>query len=467
VKLAEQRPGARRALALLIAHVALVCMFGQYYAKLELPLYPTELVLGALVVMGAGAVWAVPWDAITRRVALFVAIGVGFAVVYGVPSGAGVKAFSFFVYAAFYWVVRGVATTDRARWQLLDAIALACVVAAALGLWQMTTGEPIVDTDKFGARGFEETSTGSVRWLSGEYGLYGMLGLITAAARPLAQRRITPSSSVLLAAAAIVVVLAQHRSGLVALGAAVAATGAYVLGTRRAIAGAVRLVGLVAVGAAIAAVTVDNSYLDDTIARIQHITDVQDVNTAWRLLNWYEVGDGIVDWPWGHGFTQWDFFFTTYDPLIGSHNSLLDLAYRIGVPGLVGFLAIPAWLLARTRRAVVASSGTAQVLPITACACLVALLAYACFNVVLETAYMSILFWIVLGVGAGALDRRARPPGLVRPGPGRAWRRSAARSCHPRFRVRVGRGGSRRSGRTRPRSLGARFRPPGWSPARR
>lgn len=398
---------SRYAFALLVAHVALLCVFGQHYAKLDLPLYPTEIVLGALVVLSAGAIHSVPWDPLAGRVALVLAFGAGFAVLYGFPAGAGVKAFSFFVYAGFYWVVRAVATTDRARWRLLDAIALACIAAAALGIWQMSTGSPIVDTDKFGESGFEETSTGSVRWLSGEYGLYGMFGLITAAARPLAQRRITLASSILIAAAAIELLLAQHRSGLVALGVAIAATGAYVLGARRAIDGALRLAALVVVCAVVAAFTVDGSYLDDTLARIQQITDVQDVNTAWRLLNWAEVTGGILDQPWGHGFARWDFFFTRYDPLIGSHNSLLDLAYRIGVPGLVAFLSLPVWLLSRTRRAVTASSGKAQVLPITACACLVAVLAYACFNVVLETAYMSIFFWILLGIGAGALEQRA------------------------------------------------------------
>ncbi|HET9627010.1 MAG TPA: O-antigen ligase family protein [Kofleriaceae bacterium] len=397
----------RRAHQLLVAHVAVLCMLGQLYAKLDLGLYPTELVLGALLVLTGGAAWAIPRDALTRRIAVFLAFGAGCAVVFGLPAGAGVKACSFFVYAGFYAVVRAVATSERARWQILDAIAIASVVAAALGLWQMTTGVPIVESDKFGELGFEETSTGSVRWLSGEYGLYGMLGLITAAARPLARRRITPRSAVVLAAAAIELLLAQHRSGLVALGVAVAATGGYVLGTRRALAGALRLLALGVAGLAVTAIAVDSAYLDDTIARITHITDVQDVNTAWRLLNWYEVGAGVVDRPLGHGFAQWDFFFTRYDPLIGSHNSLLDLAYRIGVPGLVAFLAIPGWLLARTRRAVAASSGGAQVLPITACACVLAILVYACFNVVLETAYMSILFWVVLGVGAAALEAQA------------------------------------------------------------
>lgn len=409
MSLASQPAGHRGVFALLLAHLMLVCTFGQYYAKLDLPLYPTEIVLAALLLFGIAAARSVPWDPITRRVALFVACGIGFVLLRGVPTGAGVKAFSFFVYAGFYWVVRGVATTDRRRWQLLDAIALACVVAAGMGMWEMSTGSPLVETDRYGQLGFEETSTGSVRWLSGEYGLYGMLGLITAAARPLAQRRITLRSSVLLAAAGIVLVLAQHRSGLVALVAALAVTGACVLGARRAAGGAMRLLVLAVIGAAVATVVVNDGYLGDSLVRIEHITDAQDVNTAWRLLNWYEVMDGIADQPWGHGFTVWDFFFTTYDPLIGSHNSLLDLAYRIGIPGLVIFLSIPTRLLAETRRAVDGSTASAKVLPVTACACVIALLAYACFNVVLETAYMSVLFWIVLGVGAGALDQRAAP----------------------------------------------------------
>jgi O-antigen ligase len=208
-----------------------------------------------------------------------------------------------------------------------------------------------------------------------------------------------------------VLVLAQHRSGLVALVVTLAATGACVVGARRAAGGAVRLLLLALVGVAVAVVVVDSSYLGETLARIEHITDPQDVNTAWRLLNWYEVIDGVAGQPLGHGFTRWDFFFTTYDPLIGSHNSLLDLAYRIGIPGLLVFLAIPARLVMETRRAVDGSSASAKALPITACACTIAVLVYACFNVVLETAYMSILFWIVLGVGAGALEPRAAHDG--------------------------------------------------------
>jgi O-antigen ligase len=407
-------PRHRSLFAILVVHLALVCALGQHYSKLDLGLYPTEIVLGVLVVFGIGAIRSVAWDAITRRVALFVGVGLGFVVLYGLPTGAGAKAFSFFVYAGFYWLVRGLATTDRARWQLLDAIPLACVFAAGLGIWEMKTGSPVVETEGFGAAGFEETSTGSIRWLSGEYALYGMLGLTIAAARPLAQRRFSLGSTGLLAASAIVLVLAQHRSGLVALVAAVAATGTCVLGARRAARGAIRLLALAGLVAAVAVLAFDNGYLADTLERLGHITDVQDVNTAWRLLNWYEVASGVLDRPWGHGFASWDFFFTTYDPLIGSHNSLLDLCYRIGVPGLLVFLALPIRILVEARRAITGSSVAANVLPITACTCLMAVLAYACFNVVLETPHMSILFWIFLGICGGALEPRARERSSMR-----------------------------------------------------
>jgi hypothetical protein len=57
-------------------------------------------------------------------------------------------------------------------------------------MWQLKTGSPVVEADQVGSFAFEETFTGSIRWLSGEYGLYGVLGLTIAAARPLAQRRI-------------------------------------------------------------------------------------------------------------------------------------------------------------------------------------------------------------------------------------------------------------------------------------
>lgn len=119
--------------AILVAHLVLVCAFGQHYAKLDLP-HPTEFVLGALLVFGLGAVQSVPWDAITRRTALFVSFGLGVVLLSGVPTGTGVKAFSFFVYAGFYWVVRGLATTDRrggscsmrSRWRASSRQGSAC-----------------------------------------------------------------------------------------------------------------------------------------------------------------------------------------------------------------------------------------------------------------------------------------------------------------------------------------------------
>ncbi len=399
--------GARRlALWIVVAHVGLAAAFGQHYAKLDLGLYPTDIALIAATLLGLGAVFAVPRDAITRNIGWFVAIGCLWALMGGLgSSGVGPKAFSFFVYSAFYFVVRGTATTDRERWHVLQVIALASVVGAGLGLWQMRTGTPMFDSERLDAFGFEETSTGSTRLLPGEFGLYALFALVIAVAMMSRDRRIRPATGVLFACAAIELVLAQHRSGLVALAGALGATGLFLVGSRRLLRAGVRIAIYVVVGSVLFSFVFDSSYIDDTIVRMQHIGDTADVNTAWRLLSWLEVSAGIADNPLGHGFAHWDFAFTMLKPLSGSHNSYLDLAYRVGVPGLLVFLALPVRLIGRTRR-LVQRAPSGQALPIAVCTCVLAYLIYAFFNVVLETPYMSIFFWVLLGIGAGAVADR-------------------------------------------------------------
>jgi hypothetical protein len=57
-------PRHRSLFAILVAHLALVCALGQHYCELHLGLYPTEIVLGVLVVFGIGAIRSVAWDSI-------------------------------------------------------------------------------------------------------------------------------------------------------------------------------------------------------------------------------------------------------------------------------------------------------------------------------------------------------------------------------------------------------------------
>jgi hypothetical protein len=153
----------RVALALLIGHLMLLCSGGANYAKIHAfgPLYVTDVILIATAVLSWRAVAAVPWDRLTNLVALFVAFGVFWAVVGGLggTDGAGAKAFSFFVYSAFYFIVRGLARDDAARWRVLNGLALPIIAGALIGIIQTRTGVPLFGSE---AR-LGQTSTGSTR----------------------------------------------------------------------------------------------------------------------------------------------------------------------------------------------------------------------------------------------------------------------------------------------------------------
>lgn len=402
----------RAAATLLLGHVVLLCCGGQAYAKLHAfgPFFVTDVVLLVTAVLGVRAIAAVPWDRLTNLVALFVAFGVCWAVVGGVGDlrGAGAKALSFFVYAAFYFIVRGLVRDDDARWRLLHGIALTAIAGALLGIAQTRAGAPLLDPS---AR-FEVTTTGSTRWLNGEYAIYAVVAASVPAVAAVITRRISRTSMVLLLAAAIELVLVQHRSGFVALAIALFATSSLVVGSGQSARGLLKLVGIVALAVGLYVLLFGSSYIDETAARLRHTTDFEDGNVDWRLHAWSEVLAEVVTQPFGHGFATWDFWFTMPNPLTGSHNDYLDLAYRIGVPGLVAFVALPVALVRQTRALVQRTGPLAQRLPTTACAGVLAFLVFAAFNVVLESPQVSILFWVLLGVGGGALhDHRQQLAG--------------------------------------------------------
>jgi O-antigen ligase len=390
-----------------VLHVLATACLGQLYAKLKLPLgvaelFPTELALVACVLVGGGAMRRVRWDRYTKLVAAFVALGVGWVIVDGLGGmdGAGAKAFSFFVYAGFFFAVRAAFRTDDERWMLLRVIAGASVVAALLGLWQMETSTPLLSTF------FEETTTGSVRWLPGDYALYSLLAITIAITGPILHRRLDRTAAILIAAGAIEIVLAQHRSGFVALAVALAVTALVLGGSSGALRGLARVLVIATVALLVFVYLFGRGYLDETLSRVGTVGDTGDVNIQWRLLAWYEVSSGVIARPWGHGFSVWQFLFTSEDPLTGSHNSLLDLTYRIGVPGLLVFMAMPVRAFIDTRRLVKRDGALPHLLPITVCACLLAFLTFASFNVVFETPYMSIFFWVLMGLASGALADR-------------------------------------------------------------
>jgi O-antigen ligase len=401
------------ALSVLAVHLLLVGGFGHQYAKLKLgfggiSIYPTELVVLLVTLTSLRSIINVPRDTITKLVVAFVVMGVGWVGLAGLGSldGAGAKAFSFFIYSALYFVVRSSARDEQHRNWLLRVVALASVIGAAIGIWQVITGAPLFDAVIGSADGFEETSTGSFRWLSGEFALYGLLGTMIVGVGAIIRRHITRLDVGLFACASIEIVLAQHRSGFVAFAVALGVTAVFLGGSAQTLKRLFKLLIMVVIAFVIFASIFGGSYIDDTINRIGHSADTNDVNIEWRLLSWYEVFDAVRDRPFGHGFSTWEFLFTAADPLTGSHNSFLDLCYRVGIEGLVLLLAMPFVLLKRTRSIIAKTGAEAHVPLITVCACMIAFLIYASFNVVLETPYMSIYFWVLLGIGASYIGQQ-------------------------------------------------------------
>ena len=344
-------------------------------------------------------------DRITNLVALFVAFGVCWAVVDGVgdTQGAGAKAFSFFAYSAFYFIVRGLARDDGARWRVLHAIALATIGAALIGVIQSRTGVPLLDP----SGRFATTTTGSTRWLNGEYAVYAVVGMSVPAIAAIVCRRFDRTSMLLMISAGVELVLAQHRSGFLAACVALLATTILMGGSAQAVRGLLKLFAFLALAVGLYLLLFGGGYLGETVTRVGTTTDLEDANIYWRLNTAYEVLGGVAAQPLGHGFSTWDFSFTIVDPLTGSHNDYVDLAYRIGLPGLVTFLALPVSLMRQTRQLAQHTGPVPQLLPVTVCAAMLAFLIFASFNVVLESPQVSILFWVLLGLGAGTVyDRR-------------------------------------------------------------
>jgi hypothetical protein len=61
----------------------------------------------------------------------------------------------------------------------------------------------------------------------------------------------------------------------------------------------------------------------------------------------------------------------------------------------------------QTRQLAQRTGPVLQLLPVTVCAAMLAFLIFASFNVVLESPQVSVLFWVLLGLGAGSVyDRR-------------------------------------------------------------
>jgi hypothetical protein len=238
-----------------------------------------------------------------------------------------------------------------------------------------------------------------------------VIGASVPAIAAIVTRRFGRASTLLMIGAGVEIVLAQHRSGFVAAGVALLATSTFIGGSEQTVRGLLKFFALLTLAGGLYMLLLGGNYVDETVARVSSTTDLEDPNIAFRLSAALEVLGGVAAQPLGHGFSRWEFSFTIFNPLRGSHNSLVDLAYRIGVPGLVAFLAMPVSLIRQTRQLAQRTGPVPQLLPMTVCAGILGFLVFATFNVVLETPQVSILFWVLLGVGSGSLYDHRLPPG--------------------------------------------------------
>jgi hypothetical protein len=87
-------------------------------------------------------------------------------------------------------------------------------------------------------------------------------------------RRLTRGSALLMAGAAVELLLAQHRSGFVAFAIALVATASFLGGSGQSLRRLLKLSMLAAIALALYLVLAGGSYLDETMERLRHTTDL-------------------------------------------------------------------------------------------------------------------------------------------------------------------------------------------------
>lgn len=411
---ASTRQGdTKLALGLTCVLVASLAMVGRVFAKLSVPvtpsvsIYATDIVVTGIIVFGFREAVRARFDALSTIVAAFMLLGTIWLLVAGRdPYGVGIKAFSFVVYGSLFFVVRQLAGSPRHRASIGAFLIAGVLASGAIGLINALTVQAQSSVINRGFLGTDVifTSTGSTRYLPGEFAMYGATALLLIFAVALAQQRMGLVLLAALGAAIVDVVIVQSRSALVAAAMAIGVMILLLPGRRKA-----RLLFGLTLGfaliASIVVLSVNQSYLADTLIRARAITDFSDVNASWRILNWLEVLIEVATQPLGHGFATFDFSFTRVDPFVGSHNSWVDLAYRVGLPG-VGLLALfIGVLLARLHRSIRVRQSLRDQMELAALGGAVAFaIVFASFNMVFESPYTSTFFWTLLGTAAGALD---------------------------------------------------------------
>jgi len=377
---------------LLIGHVGFTTEFAKISVSAgSLPIYVTDFVLFPVL---AGSILGRRWQTrASRPLLMVVAAFAGGAAVFGLAAlmeGADLALVLYqatpFVYyplaaLALAWNVN--LATDRVL--LIRVALIACGVAVAAGLLSAAQGS------------FFVTEQGVPRYIRGDSGTFLAAVLV---ALLLSKADDSRSEIALIGAGAVLflgVLLSEHRSVWLAAGLAFVA-GAALSRTPHVLARAAIWSGL----AAIAFLTVflfQTDLVSGTIERFLSTADTDSVNSAWRLAAWNAALTDVADSPFvGHGFGEpFVFYFWGHEYVGAPHNSLLNIAWYMGLPGFALFaLAQVAFVarLFRDRSRLVAHGWRPAIL----FAVWVSLLTVAGFNVILESPVGAMPFWLLVGL---------------------------------------------------------------------
>jgi hypothetical protein len=270
----------------------------------------------------------------------------------------------------------------------------ACILAVGNGLYRAATGQ------------FALTEQDVPRYLRGDSGTF--LGASFVALLIQKRRALGSEIWMFCASAALLggVLLSEHRSVWLATALAFGVTWLLAPSTRS-LARASTWAGILVLGLLVGGLLLEADAISGTLDRILSTFDTYSVNANYRLAAWDASLDEVAANPiTGSGFGKLFVFYNRGLEYVGApHNSLVNIAWYLGVPGLAVFLAVQTVFLARVfrRRFDLARHGWSHAAIFGAW---LSLIIVAVFNVILESPVGAIPFWLVVGLPFGTLVER-------------------------------------------------------------
>jgi O-antigen ligase len=378
--------------ALLIGHVGFSTAFAKTSIDVGgLPLYVTDFLLAPVL---AGSLLSRRWRTstagwLTSTVALFAGVASAFGLA-SLMGGAPLQVVLYLAIPLVYYPLTALALAWNAdlfadRLFLIRVALLTCAVAVMSALLSAAEGS------------FFVTEQGVPRYLRGDSGTF--IGAVFVALLLWKGDALGSELARFAGGTALLsgIVLSEHRSIWVAVGLGYLA-GAAMARSRRTIArGAIWLV-LFSV-AAMGAIVFMPEIVTPTLDRLASTTDSSSINSAWRLAAWDAAVGQIADSPiLGHGFgASFVFFFWGHQYVGAPHNSLINITWYMGIPGLALFALVQGTFVTRLfrHRSLLGERGW---YPASIFAAWLTLITVAAFNVILESPVGAVPFWLVVGL---------------------------------------------------------------------